>query len=93
MTLEQCIETIIKNEFNSGDYFDAHAVIKELVHNKDYFESYLKGFSTRVSVAQYHSEISKIIKSFDNLVVPVEGTSKSHTIFGKIDGITLYRRK
>lgn len=93
MTLKECITEIVIRKICPMDYFDAHLVINELIHNKNYYETYLRDFSSYSSVSTYHSDISKIIKSLSEIVEPIEGISKSHTIFGNIEGVSLYRKK
>lgn len=91
MELKECIKEILDG-FSVGDYFDSHTVINELIANKDYHIAYLQGYHKNYAVAQYHSEISKTIGTFD-CVEPISSSAKSHTIYGKISENKLWRKK
>lgn len=89
MTLEQCVEEILK-KIDAGDYFDSHAVINELLLQKDYRLAYLRGYSKDSSIAQYHGKIAQIITS--KKVATQIGNAKSHTIYGELLDNTLWQK-
>lgn len=92
MELKDCIKAIL-DEFKPGDYFDSHTVINELITNKDYHIVYLQGYNKNYTVvAQYHSEISRMIGTFD-CVESISASAKSHTIYGKISENKLWQKK
>jgi hypothetical protein len=89
MTLEQCIEEIL-GQFASGDYFDSHTVINELLRKPNYHLAYLRDYSPDSTVAQYHGNIAKMIgikKSARQI-----GTSKTHTIYGDLSDNMLWQK-
>jgi uncharacterized protein (DUF362 family) len=90
MNIEDCIREII-DTFKSGDYFDSHVIINELIKNKNYHMVYLQGYSSNCNVAQFHGIISKTIGKND-LVISI-GRSKSHTIYGEISENELWQKK
>ncbi|MDE7140326.1 MAG: hypothetical protein K2O09_06200 [Treponemataceae bacterium] len=91
MELKECIKAIL-DEFNPGDYFDSHTVINELIANKDYHIAYLKEYSEKCTVAQYHGKIAKMIGSFD-CIQDTSLSAKSHTIYGDITSNELWQKK
>ncbi len=88
MTLEDCIDEIIRENFKKGDCFDSHAVINELLKNANYHKAYLDEFPKNCNVAQYHGYIAQKIGD-SGLVEKVMKDStelklKTHTIYGEL---------
>jgi hypothetical protein len=90
MTLEECINEIIEN-FKSGDYFDSHVIINELITNKKYHIIYLQEYSPKCNINQFHGIIAKSIGKIDSIVTI--GRAKSHTIYGDITENELWQKK
>lgn len=82
MTLEECIKEVINEKFRSGDYFDSHAVINEMVKNQKWHGVYLDNFQKNFTVAQYHGLIAQ--KIGEQNVKPAGLKIKSHTIYGDL---------
>jgi hypothetical protein len=89
MTLEQSVAEIMEN-FATGDYFDSHTVIKALLATQKYHLAYLNGYSAGSSVAQYHSNIAKMIGTNDR--ARQIGNAKSHTIYGDLSDNMLWQK-
>ena len=89
MTLEECIAEILEN-FVSGDYFDSHTVINALLAKPEYHLAYLRGYSPKSSVAQYHGNIAQMI-GINNRARPI-GRAKTHTIYGDLSDNTLWQK-
>ena len=87
--VKACIEKILGN-FKSGDCFDSHTVIEELVRNPEYHLAYVQDFSTYTAIGQYHGKIAQCIKGFS--CVESAGRSQSHDIYGKISECELWRK-
>ena len=90
MTLREAIQEILIN-FEAGDLFDSHTVIKELITKPDYHLAYLKECPENCSINQYHGQIAKIIGSFDN-VQSFGYKVKTHTIYGNISENELWQK-
>lgn len=90
MTLREAIQEILIN-FEAGDLFDSHTVIKELITKPDYHLAYLKECPENCSINQYHGQIAKIIGSFDN-VQSFGHKVKTHTIYGDISENELWQK-
>lgn len=90
MTVEECIREIIES-FKSGDYFDSHVIINELITKQKYHIAYLKEYSPNCTINQFHGNIAKNIGKIDSIVSI--GRSKSHTIYGDISENELWQKK
>ena len=91
MELKECIKAIL-DKFKPGDYFDSHTIINELIANKDYHFVYMQEYPKNCTVAKYHSEISRMIGTFD-CVESISESAKSHTIYGEISKNKLWQKK
>lgn len=79
--MRNAIQSIIQGKISKGCIFDAHSIIEFLIQNQSdiYLSSYQNGWSTEF----YHSEISKIIASFDGLIIKRAGKCWSLNIHKK----------
>lgn len=95
MTLEECIKEVINEKFRSGDYFDSHAVINEMIRNQKWHEMYMQNFQGFSDVKTYHSHIAKLIKNQKNITEcyitkenneadSLKSEIVSHTIYGTL---------
>lgn len=103
MTLEECVKEIINRKFSSGDCFDSHAVINEMVKNKEWHEVYMQNFQGFSDVRTYHSHIAKLIKNQGNInkccITKANSENdnskseiKSHTIYGDLVENQLWKK-
>ena len=90
MTLEEAISDVITNNFSAGDLFDSHAVINELIKDKEKHLVYMQSFGNRGSLENYHSIISKKIE--ESRLCERVGDIKTHTIYGKLSSNALWKR-
>lgn len=90
MNLNDCVKEILEN-FTSGDYFDSHTVINELIKNPDYHIHYVKECPENCAINQYHGLIAQEIKKSG--IAEAIGTAKSHTIYGDISENELWQKK
>jgi len=76
--MEQIIQNIIKTKILKGCVFDAHSIIEYLIqhHSDTYFSFYKNNWTTEF----FHSEISKLIATFDDELIERQGTSWSQNI-------------
>ncbi len=84
MTLEDCIDEIIRENFKKGDRFDSHTVIDKMQKNAKYHKVYHDNFSPNCTVNQYHGIIAK--KIGENGRVKKDGADSkvnTDTIFGE----------
>lgn len=75
--MKNLIQFIIQREVVRGCVFDAHSIIEYLLlnHSDDYLSSYRTG-----NTEYYHSEISKIIATFEGSIIERIGESWSRNI-------------
>jgi len=75
------IQFIIQHEIPKNCIFDAHSIIEYLLQNDSdiYLLSYKNGWETKF----YHSEISKIIATFEEDIIKRQGESWSQNIHKK----------
>ena len=90
MSLEECIREILSS-IKSGDYFDSHVIINELITKPKYHIVYLQEYSPNSNINQFHGKIAKLIGKTD--LVVSKGNSKSHTIYGDISDNELWQKK
>ena len=91
--LEKEIKEILKN-FKSGDYFDSHTIINELISNKIFYYAYLNAYPKKMPIKTFHSQIAKEIKKMDQLVIECKNKKiKTHTIFNNINKNQLWKKK
>lgn len=90
MNLEECIREIL-DSFKSGDYFDSHVIINELITKQKYHIVYLREYSSNCSINQFHGIIAKNIGKINS--IHSVGRSKSHTIYGDISENELWQKK
>lgn len=92
MTLTQCIDQIIKENFRKDDFFDSHAVINELLKDSEYHKAYLDEYSKNLTVAQWHGMIAQMIGESD-LVKKCDMKIKTHTIYGELSENQVWQRE
>lgn len=99
MVLRECLEKIIEQNFASGDYFDSHTVIDEILRNADYRIAYMQDFASNYkncTIAQYHGFIAQEIAATKKAeVVTIDGNQikiKTQTIYGDIEPNQLWKR-
>lgn len=90
MSLDDAIKEIINTNFSRGDLFDSHAVINELIKDKEKHLVYMQSFGDRGSLENYHSIISKKIE--ESRLCERVGDIKTHTIYGKLSPNALWKR-
>ena len=92
-TLKNCINEIISNKdnFASGDFFDSHTVINELMINKEYFFAYLNEYPKGTPINEWHSTIAKMIGE-SNLVEKMDFKIKRQTVFDKISENQVWKK-
>lgn len=90
MTLEECVKEVINEKFKSGDYFDSHAVIIEMIRNQKWHEVYMQNFPHNSSIAQYHGLIAQKIR--EQNVKPADFNIVSHTIYGTLEKNHLWQK-
>ena len=88
--VDACIKEIL-GKFKSGDCFDSHTVIEELVRNPEYHLAYVRDCPEKAEISNYHGLIAQRIKRFSECVESA-GRSQSHDIYGKISECELWRK-
>lgn len=86
MTLKECVEKIITENFRPGEYFDTHTVINMILQNNAYHLAYLQEFkqdSNNYTVGLYHGYIAqRMIEPLSSIVTKAEiDKIKTQTIF------------
>ena len=96
MNLQKCIERIIDENFESGDYFDTHSIINEMLKDSELHQSYLSNYSNNKTMALYHSQISQAIEATKLvekvIIADIEVKVKTHTIYGNLSENQLWRK-
>lgn len=92
MSLEACIKQIITDNFKQNDYFDSHAVINELLKDKDGHLAYLTEYPKNCPVAQYHGQIAQKIE-VSGLATKTDLKIKTHTIYGELKENQLWQKR
>jgi len=79
--MKDVIQNIIESKVPKGCIFDAHSIIEYLIQNDSniYLSSYKNGWTTEF----YHSEISKTIADFEEMMIKRVGESWSLNIHKK----------
>ena len=95
MELNEAIQQILK-EIRKDEYFDSHAIIKELMINKEYHQIYLEEYSKGLTVAQYHGKIAQMIGK-TGVVKKIQDDTKdilikTHTIYGDLSENHLWKK-
>ena len=92
-TLEQAVQEIVTEILKTGEYFDSHTVINELIQNKDYHLLYLNGWKngSYSDVKDYHKHIAEIIRD-KTPVKSVADDFVSHTIYGNLSPNKIWQR-
>lgn len=76
--MKQVIKNIIESKIPKGFIFDAHSIIDYLIQNET--ETYLSFYENKWKTNYFHSEISKLIATFENTLIDRQGTSWSRNI-------------
>jgi len=89
-TMKNTIQTIIEKEIPKGCIFDAHSIIEYLIQNHSdiYLSTYKNGWTTEY----YHSEISKLIVEFENVIITRIGESWSINLHKKFSKNTCWAK-
>ena len=90
MTLKDAIQKTT-DSFSTGDLFDSHTIINELIKNPEYHLAYLQEYSSNCTVAQYHGLISQKIGSISG-IESFGHKIKTHTIYGDISENELWKK-
>lgn len=90
MTLEEAINDVITRNFSTGELFDSHAVINELIKDKEKHPVYMKSFGDSGDLKNYHRIISR--KIGESGLCERFGNIKTHTIYGKLSSNALWKR-
>lgn len=79
--MKEIIQNVIQKAIPKNCVFDTHAIINFLIknHNDVYLSNYKQGWTT----AYYHSEISKLIATFEDEQLNRIGESWSQHINGE----------
>ncbi len=88
--LKQKVESIILS-VGHGQTFDAHMVIDSILRQDT--ELYLQYYNGQKKVSTFHSQISKVIKSFEGTLIERAGKNVSENIHHKYTPCTCWRRK
>ena len=86
--MKNTIQTIIEKEIPKECIFDAHSIIEYLIQNHSdiYLSTYKNGWRTEF----YHSEISKLIAEFENVIITRTGESWSINLHKKFSKNTCW---
>lgn len=76
--MKSTIQTIIQSKIPKECIFDAHTIINYLIQNHN--DIYLSSYKSNWTTAYYHSEISKIIATFEDSILTRQGESWSRHI-------------
>lgn len=79
--MENTIQTIIESKIPKGHILDAHTIIEYLIQNES--DIYLSSYQNNWTTDFYHSEISKLIATFEGALVERQGISWSKNIHKK----------
>jgi len=79
--MKNTIQNIIKSEIPKKCVFDAHTIIEYMLQNHS--DIYLSSYQNNWKTDYYHSEISKIIATFEGDIIERQGESWSINIHKK----------
>jgi len=79
--MENTIQTIIESKIPKGHIFDAHTIIEYLIQYDS--DIYLSSYQNNWTTDFYHSELSKLIATFEGALVERQGISWSKNIHKK----------
>ena len=79
--MKNTIQNIIKSEIPKNCVFDAHTIIEYMIQNHS--DIYLSSYQNNWKTDYYHSEISKIIATFEGDIIERQGESWSINIHKK----------
>ncbi len=76
--MKNTIQNIIQSKIPKGHIFDAHTIIEYLIQFDS--DTYLSSYQNNWTTDFYHSEISKLIATFEGEIIERKGTSWSQNI-------------
>jgi hypothetical protein len=89
--MKNTIQTIIQSKIPKGSIFDAHSIIEYLIQcNSD---TYLSFYQNNWKTEFFHSEISKLIATFDGELIERKGTCWSQNIHKRFTSNACWLKK